>query len=136
MASFFLSQPVEAFRFFKPHGFETETIGRLARNPSFLMFIVEKEGRIAGYFFLRSFFIGKTFLGKMVDYQMQGRGIGQEMCRCAMDISSSLGLRMFETISKDNLASLYSSQKVLEVRVLDEMEKGNLYIEDIRKKSD
>ena len=37
-------------------------------------------------------------------------------------------------ISKDNLASLYSTQKVLETKVIEEMANGYLYIEDIRKK--
>lgn len=65
----------------------------------------------------------------------QGQGIGQQMCLCAMDLASSIGMRMFETISPKNLASLYSSQKVLEVKIIEEMENGYLYIEDLRKRS-
>ena len=136
LAFFFSSQPEEAFRYFKPHGFNGKDLIRLVKNPSFLMFVVEREGKVTGYFFLRSFFIGKAYLGKMVDYRMQGHGIGQKMCSCAMDIASLLGLRMYETISKENLASLCSSQKVLEVRVLEEMSNGYLYIEDVRKRSE
>ena len=100
------------------------------------MYVYLREREIVGYFFLRSFFIGKSYLGKMVDIGNQGHGIGQQMCLCAMDLASSLGLRMYETISKENLASLYSSQKVLEVNVLEEMSNGYLYIEDIRKRSE
>ncbi len=135
LEAFFATQPESAFQYFRPHGFDVRTIEELVKNPSLLMFIVEQNQEIVGYFFLRSFFIGKAFLGKMVDYGCQGQGVGKMMCQCAMDISSSLGLRMFETISKDNLASLYSSQKVLEVKVLEEMENGYLFIEDVRKKS-
>lgn len=40
---------------------------------------------------------------------------------------------MFETVSKDNLPSLYSDQRVLETRVLKEFDNGDLYIEDLRK---
>ena len=100
------------------------------------MFCVrDSENRIIGYFFLRCFFIGKAFLGKMVDVNAQGKGIGTQMCLCAMDIAKALGLRMFETISKDNIASLRSTEKVLDVRIVEEMDNNYLYIEDLRKKS-
>lgn len=52
-----------------------------------------------------------------------------------MDLASAIGLKMFETISKDNLASLHSTQNVLEVRIIKEMSNNYIYIEDIRKKS-
>ncbi|MBQ5984331.1 MAG: GNAT family N-acetyltransferase [Bacteroidales bacterium] len=136
LESFFAKQPTEAFEFFRPHSFDKRSLERLSQNPSFLMYVYLREREIVGYFFLRSFFIGKSYLGKMVDIGNQGHGIGQQMCLCAMDLASSLGLRMYETISKENLASLYSSQKVLEVNVLEEMSNGYLYIEDIRKRSE
>lgn len=134
LASFFSNQPEEAFEYFKPHGFDEESLSRLVKNPSMLMYLVKDGGTIVGYFFLRCFFIGKSYLGKIVDSHRQGQGIGQKMCCCAMDIASSLGIRMFETISRENLASLYSTQKVLETKVIEEMANGYLYIEDIRKK--
>lgn len=136
LARFFAEQPDEAFNFFHPHEFDEMTLQKLIRLKSFLMFLVKDGERIVGYFFLRCFVGGKAFLGKMVDVNAQGQGIGKTMCRCAMDVASALGLRMFETISKDNLASLYSTQRVLKVRIVKEMPNGYLYIEDLRKKSD
>lgn len=134
LACFFSNQPEEAFEFFKPHGFDEKSLAKLVKNPSMLMYVVKDGGTIVGYFFLRCFFIGKSYLGKLVDSNCQGQGLGHKMCCCAMDIASSLGIRMFETISKNNLASLYSTQKVLETKVIEEMADGYLYIEDIRKK--
>ncbi len=136
LVRFFAAQPEGAFRFFRPHGFDAKTLRKLQRRKSFLMYCVRNgEGRIVGYFFLRSFFIGKAFLGKMVDVHSQGKGIGTKMCLCAMDIAQALGLRMFETISKENIASLRSTEKVLNIRIVEEMENGYLYIEDIGKKT-
>ena len=60
---------------------------------------------------------------------------GTQMCLCAMDIAQALGLRMFETISKDNIASLRSTEKVLNIRIVEELENDYLYIEDLGKKS-
>jgi hypothetical protein len=57
------------------------------------------------------------------------------MCCCAMDIATTLGIRMFESINKNNLSSLGATQKVLETRVVKEMEGDVLYIEDLRKKT-
>ncbi len=137
LVQFFESQPEEAFRFFHPHSFDEKTLRKLQRRKSFLMYCVrDSENTIVGYFFLRCFFIGKAFLGKMVDANSQGKGIGTQMCLCAMDIAQALGLRMFETISKDNIASLRSTEKVLNIRIVEELENGYLYIEDLGKKSD
>lgn len=133
---FFASQPEEAFKFFKPHGFDAKSLRKLQRNKAFLAYVIKEDDKPVGYFFLRSFFFGKAYLGKMVDYAHQGRGIGKQMCICAMDIASKLGLRMFETISKDNIASLYSTQNVLETRIVKEMPDNYLMIEDIKIKED
>ena len=135
LVRFFDTQPEAAFQYFRPHGFDEKTLRKLQRRKSFLMYCVRNsDGRIVGYFFLRCFFIGKAFLGKMVDIDSRGKGIGTEMCLCAMEIAEALGLRMFETISKDNVASLRSTEKVLNVHIIEEMENGYLFIEDLGKK--
>ena len=131
---FFAAQPEESFKFFKPHGFDAKSLRKLQQNKAFLAYIVKDGDSPAGYFFLRSFFFGKSYLGKMVDHDHQGKGIGKMMCLCAMDIASTIGLRMFETISKDNLSSLYSTQNVLETRIVEEMPDNYLMIEDLRRK--
>ena len=135
LVHFFESQPEDAFRFFRPHSFDEKTLRKLQKRKSFLMYCVrDTDNKIVGYFFLRCFFVGKAFLGKMVDVNSQGKGIGTQMCLCAMDIAQTLGLRMFETISKENIASLRSTEKVLNIRIVEEMENDYLYIEDLDKK--
>ena len=134
LEKFFATQPEDCFKYFKPHGFDAKSLRKLQRNKAFLAYIVKDGDFLVGYFFLRSFFFGKAYLGKMVDHDHQGKGIGKMMCLCAMDIASALGLRMFETISKDNLSSLYSTQNVLETRIVEEMPDNYLMIEDLRRK--
>ena len=131
---FLASQPEDSFKYFKPHGFDAKSLRKLQRNKAFLAYMVKDTDIPVGYFFLRSFFFGQAYLGKLVDHAHQGKGIGKMMCLCAMDIASTLGLRMFETISKDNLPSLHSTQNVLETRIVKEMPDNYLMIEDIRKK--
>lgn len=133
LVTFFVEQPEEAYTFFKPHAFDAKTIKKLIIRKSYLFFIVFDGEKIVGYYFLRCFFMGKSYLGKMVDVKCRGKGIGKIMCLSAMDVATTLGIHMFETISKDNLASLYSTQKVLDTRIIEEMPNNYLYIEDLPK---
>ena len=81
VVAFFDRQPEEAFRFFHPHGFDRQSIERLKRNRAFLAYILKEGDTIVGYFFLRSFFWGKCFRGRMVDIDWRGKGIGTLMNR-------------------------------------------------------
>lgn len=134
LVAFFGRQPEDSFRYFKPHQFDADTVSRLLRNKSYLAYGVMSGEKCVGYYFLRSYFIGKSYLGKLVDADLRGRGIGKQMCMHLMDVATTLGLHMYETISKENLSSLYATQKVLETRVIKELPDNYLYIEDIRKK--
>lgn len=130
LAAFFAAQPEEAFRYFRPHDFDAATLRRLLSRSSWIIYVAEEQGEIVGYGFLRAFFIGKSYLGKMVDHQHQGRGIAQRLCLAGMSICTHIGLRMFESINRQNLASLHSSQKVLRTQVVAELHNGDLLIED------
>lgn len=131
LAVFFSNQPEEGFRFFKPHAFDEKTLKKLIGRTSFIIGVVEIESEIVGYFFLRSFVHGQCYLGKMVDHAHQGQGIGKMMCKAAMDIATCLGLRMFESINKENMASMRSTGAVLKQVVVKELEDGDVLIEDL-----
>lgn len=141
LSAFFAKQPEEDFTFFRPHGFDAKSLKVLLKRTSFMMFVAEtlkpaetldsSETPIVGYFFLRSFVHGQSYLGKMVDHEHQGQGIGKQMCKAAMDVALTLGIRMFESINKDNMASMRSTGAVLKQVVLQELEHGDLLIEDL-----
>ena len=141
LSQFFARQPEGDFEFFRPHGFDVETLRKLLKRTSFMMFVAEARGSygslnpsespIVGYFFLRSFVHGQTYLGKMVDHEHQGQGIGKLMCKAAMDVALTLGVRMFESINIRNMASMRSTGAVLKQVVLQELEHGDLLIEDL-----
>ena len=131
---FFDEQPQDAFKFFNPHPFDAKTISRLIKNKAYLLYVVLKEERIIGYFFLRCFFNGKCFRGKIVDYRWRGRGIAKLMGRVSTDIAVHLGLRLFGTISKDNIASMASSSAVNEIKIIEYLPNDFVYIEYLPKK--
>lgn len=130
---FFAAQPKEAFKFFRPHGFDQASLLRLCRNKGFLAFLVLQEERVVGYFFLRSFFTGKCFRGYMTDYEHRRRGINRVMGLAATNIAMSLGLRMFGSISPENQASMFSAQAVNEVKILQTLDNGDYLVEYLPK---
>lgn len=132
LVAFFAAQPEEAFAFFKPHGFDTKSIKKLQRNKSFLGYILLDGSAIAGYAFILSFFMGKGFRGRMVGISHRGRGLGTLMNRMMNDVGFGIGLRLFETVSKRNVASYRSAMSASNVMVLEEMEDDELYLEILK----
>lgn len=134
LEKFFAAQPVEAYEFFKPHGFDTKSIKKMQRLNSFLAYIMLDGEDVAGYCFIRSFFHGKGFRGRMVGISHRGRGLGTLMNRMMNDVGFGIGLRLFETVSKLNVASYRSAMSASNVKVLEEMEDDELYLEIINSK--
>ena len=132
LIAFFAAQPEEAFTFFKPHGFDAKALRKLQRNKSFLAYILLDGSQIAGYAFIRSFFMGKGFRGRMVGISHRGRGLGTLMNRMMNDVGFGIGLRLFETVSKRNVASYRSAMSASNVMVLEEMEDDELYLEILK----
>lgn len=136
LAKFFADQPEDAFKFFKPHGFDEKTLARIIKNKAFLTFLVLDGEKIVGYFFLRCFVNGKSFRGKIVDYRYRGKGIAKLQGLAATKVASALEMRVFGTISPENYASLASSKAVNEVRIVETLENGYYYIEYLPKKDE
>lgn len=128
---FFGRQPEEAYAFFHPHGFDAESVKKLQRSRAFLAYVlVDKEkNEIAGYCFNRSFFHGVGFRGRMVDVNYRGKGLGTAMNKMLNEVGFSLGLRLFETVSKDNVASYKSALSASNVKVVKELPDNELYLE-------
>ncbi len=131
MVAFFEHQPEEAYTFFRPHGFDAKSIKKLQKSRAFLAYALldkEKE-QIAGYCFNRSFFHGVGFRGRMVDVNYRGKGLGTAMNKMLNEVGFGIGLRLFETVSKDNVASYRSALSASNVKVVKEMPDNELYLE-------
>lgn len=130
LADFFARQPEESYKWFRPHGFDKETMRKLLSRKSYIIYVLEEEGNMIGYAFLRCFMNGKCFLGKMVDVNHQGKGVCTKLCEVGMDIAQKTGFRMFESINKENIGSMKASQKACDVIVVEELDNGDVLIED------
>lgn len=134
LVRFFDHQPEEAYRFFKPHGFDVESIKKLQKNKAFLAYVLidESNGNIAGYCFNRAFFFGKGFRGRMVDISYRGRGLGTVMNKLLDDVGFGIGLRLFETVNKANVASYRSAISASKVKVVRELNNNDLFLEILK----
>ncbi len=134
LIDFFEHQPKVAFTYFKPHGFDAKSIKLLQRNKAFLGYVLlDKEKRnIAGYCFNRCFIHGKGFRGRMVDIDYRGKGLGTAMNKILNEVGFGIGLRLFETVSKDNVASYRSAMSASNVKVVKELEHNELYLEIVK----
>lgn len=130
---FFAAQPEDAYTFFRPHPFDSKSLRKLQRNHAFLSYILIDSGEIVAYCFMRSFFNGKAFRGKMVDYRRRNQGIAKQMGLITSEIAQHLGLRLYGTISKANLSSIKSSEAVNKIKVIEELPNGFIYIEYLPK---
>lgn len=134
LVEFFARQPEEAYTFFRPHGFDDTVIKKLQRNKAFLAYLLidNSNGKIAAYCFNRSFFHGKGFRGRMVDINYRGKGLGTMMNKLLNEVGFGIGLRLFETVSKDNVASYRSAISASDFKVVEELPHNELYLEIIK----
>ena len=134
IVKFFEHQPEDAYTFFKPHGFDEKSIKRLQKNKSYLAYLLidKANGQIAGYCFNRCFFQGKGFRGRMVDVNYRGKGLGIAMNKMLNEVGFGIGLRLFESVSKDNVASYKSALSASNVKVVKELPHNELYLEIVK----
>ncbi len=133
LADFFSRQPEEAFKFFKPHGFDVCSLRKKIKDCAFIMVGAFQGEKMVGYCFLRCFFNKHAFRGKIVDVEYQGRGIAKQMGKLMTDICLLLNFRVFATISKKNVKSMASSQAVNRIRIIKELPDDYLYVEYLLK---
>ena len=67
----------------------------------------------------------------MVDIDYRGKGLGTAMNKLLNEVGFGIGLHLFETVSKDNVASYRSALSASDVRVVKEMPNNELYLEII-----
>ena len=69
------------------------------------------------------------FRGRMVDINFRGRGLGTAMNKMLNEVGFGIGLRLFETVSKGNVASYKSALSASKVKVVKELPHNELYLE-------
>lgn len=123
-------------KYFDPHRFDQPTLEKMVRNKAYVLMKVtpKNQNEVVGYFFLRCFFIGKAFHGLIVDERYINRGMGTLMWRISNEICTANHLKMYATVSKNNIPSLVSAGKSTDVIIKKDLPNDFLLIECKRKK--
>jgi len=103
---------------------DEESIKRLQKDRTFLGYVLKDKvnGEIVSYCFNRCSFHGQGFRGRMVDISYRGKGLGIAMNKMLNEVDFAIGLRLFEMVSEDNVASYRSALSASNVKVVKDME--------------
>lgn len=127
------TQSPEDLNFFSPHGFNMKALNAQIDKPAFLMMGAFDEQQIIGYFFLRFFANKKCFVGRLIDRELRGKGIGTIMNRIMYETAWEMGFRCLSTISRNNTAVMRAHAKNPTMLILKELQNDYLLVEFIRK---
>jgi RimJ/RimL family protein N-acetyltransferase len=126
------AQEVSDLEYFRPHGFDLIAVKRQFKNRSFLMMGAFDGGKMAGYFFLRFFANRKCFVGRLIDKDYRGKGIGPVMNSIMYETAWRMGFRCLSTISRNNTAVMRAHAKNKKMVVLKELQNNYLLVEFVR----
>jgi len=119
--------------YFKPHEFDLKSLIKQKNKPAFLMMGVYRGEHMVGYFFLRFFSNRKCFVGRLIDREYRGQGIGQAMNHIMYETAWQMGFRCLSTISRKNKAVMHAHAKNPDMKVIKELQDDYLFVEFIRK---
>jgi len=122
------TQSASDLTYFNPHGIDLESIKKQFRNHAFLMMGVFYEDKMAGYFFLRFFINKQCFVGRLIDKDFRGKGIGQVMNQIMYEISWRISFQCLSTISKNNIAVMKAHAKNPAMVIIKELENNYMLV--------
>lgn len=126
------SQDPSDLKYFSPHSFDMGSIKKQLRISSFLMMGTFDGERLTGYFFLRFFANKKCFVGRLIDKEYRGKGIGLIMNNIMYETAWQMGFRCLSTISRNNTAVMKAHAKNSAMKILKELQNDYLLVEFIR----
>jgi len=127
------SQPQDDLTYFSPHGFDLASLQAQIKKPAFLMMGTFDAQKMVGYFFLRFFANKKCFVGRLIDRDYRGQGIGSYMNTIMYETAWNMGFKCLSTISKNNKAVMGAHAKNPTMKILKELQNDYMLVEFIRK---
>ncbi len=119
-------------KYFRPHEFNLTLVRKQCKKCSFLMMGVFEQEKMIGYFFLRFFANRKCFVGRLIDKDYRGIGIGNVMNKIMYETAWRMGFRCLSTISRHNTAIMKAHAKNQKMQVIKELQNDYLLVEFIR----
>jgi hypothetical protein len=127
-----MMQDPSDLEYFRPHKFDLKSIKSQFTNRSLLMMGVFDGTSLVGYFFLRFFANKKCFVGRLIDSEYRGKGIGSVMNFIMYETAWRMRFRCLSTISRKNTAVMRAHSRNQTMVVLKELENDYLLVEFIK----
>jgi RimJ/RimL family protein N-acetyltransferase len=116
-------------KYFHPHEFDFSSIKKQFKNHAFLMMGVFDNGKIIAYFFLRFFANRKCFVGRLIDKEYRGKGIGNRMNQVMYQTAWKMKFKCLSTISRNNKFVMKAHSRNSSMVVLKELNNNYLLVE-------
>lgn len=129
------AQPSDDLTYFSPHAFDAESLHAQIRKPAFMMMGTFLDKKMVGYFFLRFFANKKCFVGRLIDRDFRGQGIGSHMNTIMYETAWDMGFRCLSTISRNNKAVMGAHAKNPRMLILKNIQNDYMLVEFVRKKT-
>jgi RimJ/RimL family protein N-acetyltransferase len=126
-------QNASELEYFRPHEFDLKAIESQFSNRAFLMMGVFNEDDLIGYFFLRFFCNRTCFVGRLIDTEYRGRGIGNVMNKIMYETAWRMSFRCLSTISRNNKLVMHAHERNSKMKVLKELRNDFLLVEFVNK---
>jgi len=126
------SQKASDLDYFRPHSFDLTSIKKQFNVRSFLLMGTFDEDKLVGYFFLRFFANKKCFVGRLIDENYRGRGIGPVMNKIMYETAWRMGFRCLSTISRLNTAVMRAHAQNKSIVILKELKNDYLLVEFVK----
>ncbi len=122
-------------KYFSPHGFDHKSLKQQFKNRSLLMMGAFDGEKLIGYFFLRFFANKKCFVGRLIDKEYRGKGIGLTMNKLMYETAWGMSFRCYSTISNNNKAVIKAHAKNSSMKILKELANDYLLVEFTREET-
>ena len=126
-------QPKNDLRYFKPHGFDLKSLNVQFLKPSFLMIGAFEGEKLVGYFFIRFFTNRKCFVGRLIDKEHRGKGIGVAMNYVMYETAWRMNFRCLSTISIKNDYIMHAHARNHQMVIIKELQNDYLLVEFVRR---
>ena len=126
------SQNPKDLEYFNPHQFDPDSLRKQFHNRAFLMMGAFDGEKMIGYFFLRFFANRKCFVGRLVDGNYRGKGVGRVMNRIMYETAWAMNFRCLSTISRNNHFVMQAHSKNDSLKILKELNNDYLLVEFIK----
>ena len=129
LSEFFVRSENVQLRFFKPHNFDRNSLRKILAAAGYMTYGLFWENKIIGYALLRITPFGEAYVGRIIDEEFQGLGLGKFLASYLYWQAHLARFSVRSTISKKNISSIQSHRSIENFKILSDLPNDYILIE-------